>query len=79
VSADAVAALDRSLERLRAVLADVGDDQLGLTVPSCLLWNVRTLIAHLLVDLEQFVPMTRGDGVGAHCAGSSRTLTELMQ
>jgi uncharacterized protein (TIGR03086 family) len=52
--------LERSLDRLRAVVAGVSADQLDATVPSCPKWDVRGLIGHLLVDLEQFVPMTQG-------------------
>jgi uncharacterized protein (TIGR03086 family) len=56
----AVELLERALDRLRTVVAGVSPDQLGATVPSCPRWDVRGLLAHLLVDVEQFVPMTQG-------------------
>lgn len=54
------AQLGRSLDRLRDVVAGVSASQLDATVPSCPKWDVRGLIGHVLVDVEQFVPMTQG-------------------
>jgi uncharacterized protein (TIGR03086 family) len=79
MSDDGLQQLERSLDRLRVVVAGVSPGQLSATVPSCPRWDVGDLLGHLLVDLEQFVPMTRGEQADFGAAAPALDGTALAQ
>ena len=50
---DPLILLSQALDQAAGVVAAIGDDRLALPTP-CRSWDVGTLIAHLIHDLEQF-------------------------
>ena len=59
VTTDPIALLSRSLDQMRAVVAAIGADQAELSTP-CLSWDVRTLVEHVIHDLDKFAVRAQG-------------------
>ena len=58
--------LDRALQQMRSVLADIRSEQGDLPTP-CAAWNVRTLAGHVAVqDLRNFAVRARGEMADWH-------------
>ena len=59
MTADPLTLLSRALDQAGTAIAGVREDQAGLPTP-CRSWDVRTLVDHLVHDLEQFTARATG-------------------
>ncbi len=59
MTTDQLRLLERALDQLRPLIAGVRDDQLGAPTP-CASWDVRTLVEHLVADLDRFTTAATG-------------------
>jgi len=59
MAADPIDVLDRALEQIRTLIAQVHSDQTSRPTP-CKSWDVAALLDHVLADLPRFIDSARG-------------------
>jgi uncharacterized protein (TIGR03086 family) len=85
-AAQALALLDRALDQAGTVIGRVTPDQAGLPTP-CRSWDVRTLVNHVVDEVNQFALATGGsprrevdpDALGADWAASYAAAAEGLR
>jgi uncharacterized protein (TIGR03086 family) len=64
---DRIALLQRALDQTGALIARVRPEQASAPTP-CTDWNLRQLVNHVVVDVQQFTRMAQGERYQAHTA-----------